>query len=117
MAKESHKNVSIVSEKSKNAVTIPVTGAWGGPSADHSSIVAHFFVEYKSLPNIIDVEVDEQGRADPNKGKPTSRGDFTRETQATVMMTPEAAVSIGQWLIDHGSQIMAMRDQRKNPPK
>lgn len=117
MDQDKPKNISIVTERNKNAVTIPVTGAWGGTSADQSSIVAHFFIEYKSMPNIIDVEVDDAGKADPNKGKQTTRGDVTRETQATLMMTPESAVSIGKWLMEKGSQAIAIRNQGRNPNK
>lgn len=113
MTEKKSKSISIVSEKHKNAITVPVSGAWGGLSPDQTSIVVHFYVEYKTMPNIIDVEVDEHGHADPNKGKPVSRGDFTRETQATFMMTPESAISIGKWLVDKGSQALKNRKGEK----
>jgi len=103
-------NISIVSEKSRTAVTAPVTGAWGGFSSDHSAVIAHFFVEYRSIPSVISVEVGEGGQADPGQGTPTSRGDYTREVQATFMMTPESALAIGQWLIDRGQELLAIRE-------
>lgn len=107
------RELSIVTERSKDSVTVPVTGAWGGPSPGDpaGTIVAHFYLEYNTTPSIINVEVDDQGRIDPNAGRRTSRGDITREVQATFMMSPEIAVSIGQWLVNKGGEMLARRSK------
>jgi hypothetical protein len=94
------KNISIVTEKAKNAPTLPVTGAWGGPSPDGSNLVIHFFIEGAALPNIITVTPDENGIMNPDLGDKISRGDYFREIQATFVMTPHVAEAIGNWLIE-----------------
>lgn len=113
MSEEKQKSFSFIFEKQDKAVTIPVTGAWGGIRSDGSNIIAHLFVEYASLPNIINAEIKEDNTIDPNKGERISRGDVTREVQTTVVLTPEAAVSIGEWLVKKGKEAKKVRDQNR----
>ena len=114
MEKQEKKKFSIITERNKNAVTIPITGAWGGPSPDGSALIAHFYIEYKTPPYNITFELDDQGRGDPDAGHVVSRGDGTREVQVTAMMTPEHAISIGQWLVDKGSVMLQLRKDRES---
>jgi len=110
---EQKRNVSFIFERNKNAITVPVSGIFGGPATDHPGIVAHFFIEYHSLPNIIDVEVDESApMIDSNLGKRISRGDITREVQATFYMTIESARSIGKFLLDKADLIENMNKNK-----
>jgi hypothetical protein len=108
---ENQKELSLVIEKSKNAQTMAVTGAWGGPSPDGSNIIAHFYVESHALPNIINIKADELGKFDPNKGEQIMRGDLTREIQAVIVMAPEVAVSVGKWLEENGRMLLESRDK------
>ena len=109
MEPQEKKKFSIVIERNKNAITVPVTGAWGGVSPDGSAIIAHFFIEYQTTPNSITFEIDEEGRGNPDLGHAISRGDGTREIQATFMIPPERAISIGQWLIEKGTRALQTR--------
>ena len=104
------KELSLVIEKSKNAQTMPVTGAWGGPSPDGSNIIAHFYVESHALPNVIKIKADELGKFDPNKGEQIMRGDLTREIQAVFVLAPEVAVSVGKWLQENGLALLESRE-------
>jgi hypothetical protein len=100
------RNLSFVFERNKNAITVPVSGAFGGPGTDHPGVVVHFYIEYQSLPNIIDVEIPKDAPVfDSNLGKRISRGDITREVQATFYMTTQAARSIGHFLIEKADLI------------
>ncbi|MFP4528585.1 MAG: hypothetical protein ACLFQX_08555 [Candidatus Kapaibacterium sp.] len=102
--------ISLIIEKSKHAQTLPLTGVWGGPAPDRTNVAAYFYVESPNLPNVITVRADENGMFDPNKGEQISRGDYTREIQATFIMTPEVAVGVGKWLIDQGQMLIDARD-------
>lgn len=111
MPQELPKDVSIVFERNKDANTFPVTGIWGGSSPDVTNLVAHFYTEYKSTPNSIKADVQEGGRVDVNAGERISRGDITREIQGTMVLRPETAISIGQWLIQKGQEMIDQTNQ------
>lgn len=96
------KRISVVTEKNKSISTFPVTGAWGGLTPDGGNVVAHFYVEYSSIPNSIEVDYEEGQPFNPNLGNQIKRGDITREIQTNLVMTPEQAVRIGEWLKNHG---------------
>lgn len=104
---ESHSSnsdrISISFEESPHHHTAPVNGAWGGPTPD-GQIVAALYQERNTIPDIIEVEVQD-GVADPSKGDRISRGDILREIQATLVMSPEAAQRIGEWLIEKSMQV------------
>ena len=112
MEEQQPQSVSIVTEGVNSAPTITATGAWGGPTANGNAVIAYLFVESAGIPSIITAEADERGRLDPNKGERTQRGDITRQVQATLVLTPEDAVIIGQWLRDRGMEGIARRSQR-----
>lgn len=91
--------ITIVFEKGHAKPTLPVTGAFGGPTPDRTAIVAHLFVEHFSVPNYVTHEVAEDGSVDLTKGEPVARGTVTREVLSTIVLTPQAAQSLGQWLL------------------
>ena len=103
MAELPPKQISIVYEKvSLGKPTVAATGAFGGPSPDHHSVVAHLFVEHPSIPSIISHRVRDDNTIDFEHGDSVSRGDVTREIQTTLVLSPEAAILIGNWLVKHG---------------
>ena len=97
---EEKKEISIVTERSPNAQTIAATGVWGGASPDLNAVIAHFYVEYQSTPNIITITPDEHGAIDINSGTRTARGDVTRVIQGSIVLSPELAESLSRWLIE-----------------
>ena len=102
MAELPPNKISIVYEKAPGKPTITATGAVGGPSPDRQSVVAQLYVEYASVPNVVSHEVREDGSVDLQHGDAISRGDVTREIQGTLVLSPEAAVLLGNWLLKHG---------------
>jgi hypothetical protein len=102
--------VAISFEESKNYFTAPVNGVWGGPTTD-GELCASFYHERNSLPNLIEADV-EDGIANVEQGERIARGDFVRELQATFVMRPETAISIGEWLIKRGQQLQG--NERQN---
>lgn len=89
---------------------LPISGVWGGPTPDGASILAHFHIDYKSLPNIINMAPDEKGYYDPNSGEQISRADYTREIQTSLFMTPEVAITVGKWLQNMGETLMGDKE-------
>jgi hypothetical protein len=107
---EEKKSISIVYERNKEAKTIPVNGAFGGPTPDKSGVVMHLFLEHGSLPVVTDLPiVDGIVKAGPGIEESVTRGNFTREVQATVFMSAESAIRIGKWLIEKGKLIQELR--------
>ena len=96
------KKLSIVYDRAPGKPTITATGAFGGPSPDRHSVVAHLFVEHGSVPSVTSHTVRDDNSVDMEHSDSISRGDITREIQATLVLPPETAVIIGNWLMKHG---------------
>lgn len=111
---EGTKSISFLYEKNKDAKTIPVNGAYGGVTPDNSGIIAHFYIEYSSIPYSTEFNIEEDKKIiDVRDGKNVTRGDYTREVVASTYMTAESAIAIGKWLMDNGN---ALIEKRKEPP-
>ena len=99
MAKKNSQVVSIHYDEKPNKPTLPVSGVYGGPNSDGTSVVAHVFADWGMVPSISQIPVNEQGVGDLSKEQTIKRGDINREIQATLIMPPEVALSIGGLLI------------------
>ncbi len=108
---ERERRIAFAYERAPNKTTIAATGAYGGPSPDANSVVAHLYVEHISVPAIISHPVGDEGQIDlaPENADAVSRADATREIQATLVLSPEAAIVIGQWLVVHGETAKSRR--------
>lgn len=96
---------SVVLQESDDRRTIPVSGAWGGPSPDGTTIVVHLYVEYPPAPSIMTGPVEAGGRVDLTKAETVRRADVIREVLDTLVMTPSAARNVGQWLLEKADLI------------
>ncbi|MCH7476573.1 MAG: hypothetical protein IIA14_00540 [SAR324 cluster bacterium] len=86
---------------------VPVGGAIGGPSPKADSIVVNFFLEYVTIPEeyeLIPVEGREGQFTDP----PFPLKTIVREFQFGAVMSPQQAITIGQWLMRHGTDLLKM---------
>ena len=90
---------------------IPVNGAFGGPATSGSTVVAHLYSEFVSIPSRIDAEFDQRGTADLDKGRTTKASNVTRHIIATIVLAPDDAITIGTWLADKGK--LAKENQAK----
>lgn len=106
------KNISFIFEKNKNSITFPANGAIGGPTPDSSGVMVHFYVEYSSVPHSTTIKVEDKHVINP-LGESITRGDITREIQASTFLTPDVAILIGKWLIASANEIK----NRPNNPK
>ncbi len=87
---------------------LPVGGAYGGPAPDGSSVVAHLYSEFVSVPDIVVLPVQEDGRAG-GEGEQVRRSDFTRTVLATIVMSPEVAQRVGTFLTTQGKAALTAR--------
>lgn len=104
-------SISIVYEDNDQRPTIPVNGAFGGPSVDGTLVFAHLYSEYVTVPAMEEHEADDKGRVDLHKGNVIKRGDLTRKVLATLVLSPEAALGLGQWLASKGQQALQVRKE------
>ena len=102
MDEKQPETASIFYEDRPGKPTLAVTGAFGGPTPDSLNVVAHLYVEHAMVPSIAEFERTEDGVY--KQAREITRGTGKREIQATLVLTPQAAVSIGQWLNTHGIQ-------------
>jgi Spy/CpxP family protein refolding chaperone len=74
--------------------------------------VANLYVERASIPHHVSHQIDERGEVDLSEmSQQVSRGEVTREVQASLVMTPEHAMQFGQWLQENAQQAMEQRRQ------
>ena len=105
MADQQQQTASVYYEERPGKPTLAATGAFGGPSPDSHNVIVHLFVEHATVPSIAELELNADGGA--RQTREIKRGDAKREIQATLVLTPKAAVSIGDWLRNHGVQALA----------
>lgn len=106
-------SLSIVYEEQEQRPTIPVNGAFGGPSVDGTLVFAHIYSEFGTLPAMEEHEVEEGGLVDLSKGNVIKRGDLTRKVLATLVLSPEAAMVVGKWLAERGEMARTRRAENQ----
>jgi hypothetical protein len=112
MSDESPNEITFVYEDADEVRTIAATGAHGGPTPDGASVVANLYVERASIPHHVSHQIDERGEVDLSEtSNQVSRGEVTREVQASLVMTPEHALQLAQWLQENAEQALQQRKQ------
>ncbi len=92
--------VKIHFSKASNYRLIPCSGAWGGITAQ-GLVVVDFYIERLDNPETIVVDLI---KGQYPKEKSRSGEKVIRESQVGVVITPELAASIGNWLIEKSNQ-------------
>lgn len=106
-------DVSVLYDEVPSRPFVPVGGAFGGPSPDGSSVVAHLYVESGTIPARESMVRDSEDKVDPSKATRIVRGDITRSVQASLAMAPEVAIRLGNWLVTQGEAATAHRAKNK----
>jgi hypothetical protein len=81
---------------------LAATGVWGGPTPN-GEIVIDFVVDRAAPPDYVTVEVDEFGNA---KEKPIMELRTIRERQVGIVMRPDIALAIGNFLIEKSNLLL-----------
>ena len=83
-------------------------------SSQHSgSVIMHVYQDWGMIPSIEQVTILASGEV--GESKFIKRGDINREIQATLVMAPEVAISIGKWLISKGAAGYKARQDQEPP--
>ena len=103
MSESNEKEIFIKYERKPDCQTVAATGAWGGANPQ-GEIVCNFFVEHVSMPEdskiIIDLNTGEVVREEISESSVT-----IREIQVRVVMRPDIAKVVGQWLVDKSGEV------------
>lgn len=111
MPDDQPEELTFVYEDAADVRTLTATGAHGGPTPDGASVVANLYVERASIPHHVTHQIDERGEVDLSEtNNEVSRGELTREVQASLVMTPEHALQLGEWLQQNARQAMKQRE-------
>lgn len=96
-----------------------VDGVWGGPTSK-GLVHANFFFDTPFTPLDVTLRVPEGGgvavqEAVTERPEDPDVANVRRTLNTAILLTPEDAVAIGQWLITHGQGLLAMRDGTLSP--
>ena len=117
MSEEQPNEITFVYEDADKVPSLAATGAHGGPTPDGASVVANLYVERASIPHHVSHQIDERGQVDLSEtSQQVTRGELTREVQASLIMTPEHAMQLGQWLQENARQAMEQRKDTYGGP-
>ena len=101
---------TFIYQERDNKPTIAATGAYGGVTPDGKSVVAHLYVEYSTVPSLSEHDIGEGGIVDLLKGDVIKRAEATRDIQATLVLSPEAAQALGKFLSEKARNALKMRE-------
>lgn len=100
------KKVSIKYQKLSDFKIIPATGAHGG-TTPQGEILCNFYVEYLAPPDSLKLEINPADGTTKEIEK-VVKDSYIRELNVGVLMRPDIAKSIGEWLIDQANAVIEM---------
>ncbi len=113
MANSKEKTISIEYNRANDFKLVPATGAFGGPNGQ-SEIVCNFFTEFSKYPEGDKFIVDAlTSKAELSPSQNTEAQTFIRELQVGVVMRPDIARSVGEWLIKTADKVIFQPPEKK----
>jgi hypothetical protein len=97
------KEVKIIYMKAPDYRLVPATGAWGGPSVT-SEIIVNFYVDRAQEPTDVTLLIDEQTGTAVEKPLPPPQN--VREVLVGIVLRPDIALAIGQFLVEKANLVM-----------
>jgi hypothetical protein len=95
---------------------VAATGVLGAPTLS-GDLLCNFFLEYRALPEYINVYATESAApVEETIFPPDGKDVFIRELQVGILLNPQVARSIGEWLMKRADEIMKIQtiSQRKS---
>ncbi len=93
------KQITVEFDRSDDYRLVPVTGAWA-THTPNGDIVAELFVERRLPPREVTLEIEENQAREIDQ----QAGRLVREVVTGLVMRPEVAFAIGQWLVAKARQ-------------
>ena len=104
------RKITVSFRKSPDYRIYSATDLWGGPTADRAAVFFHLAIDHFPTPSYQSFVANEQGLVNPNEVKETiAAGDLEKELLCGIMLTPEVALKIGNWLVGHGQELIKLR--------
>ena len=97
------RDVKIFFRKSDDYRVYPVSGIWGGITAQ-GMLACDFFVEKVDTPESVNVSMDDESGQVQEVSRFPAEPYVTREVLMGIMVRPEVARSIGQWFISKADE-------------
>lgn len=91
-------DINVFYRRSEDYKIIPITGAWGGITPQ-GSISCEVFFEKSSQPEHTVLRVSDSGEKPVEVPNEKQRPEVTREVLVAMIMQPEVARNLGNWLI------------------
>jgi hypothetical protein len=104
MTDEKKSSLPIKYKRASDFKLIPATGAFGGPNPN-GEIICNFFIEYRSFPENLSVVV-EDGKVPMQVESGKDDATYIRELQAGIVMRPDIARLIGEWLVREANKAL-----------
>ena len=98
--------LKIIYTKSLDYKLLPATGCWGGPNPQ-GEIICNFWVEQQSFPISETIELHDQYIGVPISSEIPQES--IRELSVGIVIRPDIAKNIGQWLINNADKIMSLQ--------
>ncbi len=100
------RKVTVNFRKSPDYRIFSATDIWGGPTADGSAVFFHMTIDHFPTPSYQTFAANEQGQVNLGDVKETiTAGDIEKELLCGVMLTPDVAIKVGNWLITRGTEL------------
>ena len=99
-------------EKVPDYRDIPVNGVWGGPTA-RGDIHMQLFAEYSATPVTVTHEIS-GNTLGPETRRDLGGATFTRHLLVGVLMSPQNARSIAQWLLGKAEEVERQLQEASN---
>lgn len=95
--------VKVIYRKDPAYRLIPATGAWGGPSLT-SEIIINFYVDRAQEPTDVTLIIDQATGTAVEKPLPPPQN--VRELLVGIVMRPDIALAVGQFLVEKANVVM-----------
>ena len=102
MSPGKRKEIDIIFSKADGYRLVPATGAWGGVSPQ-KEVVVDFYIDHRSNPKSIHLTTEGDERKARRNPDPQP---FERAVQFGVVLRPDIARTIGEFLIEHADKAM-----------
>jgi hypothetical protein len=104
------RKVTVNFRKSQDYRIFAATDIYGGPTADGAAVFFHMTIDHFPTPSYQTFAVNSDGRVNLADVKETvSAGDVEKELLCGVLLTPDVAIKVGNWLIQRGNQLKELK--------
>jgi hypothetical protein len=101
----SQRKVLVKYKESKDYRKGAASGVFGGPTPA-GGLMCNFFLETRAVPDQVEIEIDSSGAAIEKPVTEEEGEVFIREILFGVLLSPQVARSIGDWLIQRSRELM-----------